>query len=220
MNNVIADLQKKLASLGLDVGLIDGVPGPKTANALKTALTTGSVSFTDTAIKAAKKAFCDTPTRRTINDVYGTPKYKESVKNDGRITILNPAEWQKHFCTIEINIEGMDKPINLTVNDGIACHVLGAFAEIDYVNKTLPESERWCPKVVQCYCPRHNRWDSKFPLSVHTWAAAIDIDPKQNGIGAKTNIPTWAIKIFESWGATWGGDWTNYPDPMHFQWMR
>lgn len=220
MNKAFIDLQKKLASVGMDVGTIDGIPGPKSANALKTALTTGLVSFTDPILKAAKKAFCETPTRRTINDVYGTPKYKESTKNDGRITILNAAEWQKNFCTIEINIDGMEKPVNLMVNDGIACQVLGAFAEIESINKTLPENERWYPKVIQAYCPRHNRWDSRMPLSVHTWAAAIDIDPKQNGIGMKTNIPAWAIKVFESWGATWGGAWTNYPDPMHFQWMR
>lgn len=220
MMNTTLSLQKILSRAGIDFGPLDGIPGTKTANALFTALTSKIVSLDDPALKALKTAYLETPTRRNINDVYGKPEYRESDKGDGRIVILNAVAWQKNFSKIAIDITGMEKPINLTVNDGIVCQVAGAFAEIQLFNETLPESKRWTPKVLQAYCPRHNRWDSTMPLSVHTWAAAIDIDPKENGIGVKTNIPAWVIKILQTWGAVWGGDWKSYPDPMHFQWMR
>lgn len=216
----VSELQNRLLALGFNPGPVDGLVGPTTAKALSDAILSGKMQISDPILVAAKRDFLETPTRRNINDVYGTPKYRESTKNDGRIVILNSAVWQKNFCQIVVDIVGMAKPINLMVHKKIACQVLGAFAEIEVKNKALPESERWVPKRIDCYCPRHNQWDTAMPLTVHTWAAAIDIDPTENMPHQPTNIPVWAIHILQTWGAIWGGDWNKYPDPMHFQWMR
>lgn len=208
------DLQNKLLSLGFDIGTADGFVGPMTGNALSTAILSKKISLVDETLKAFKFDCRETPNRITLESVYGVVKYKEGSK--GRITILNPEAWQKHFCQIEVC------GIEVSLHKKIACQVLGAFAEIEIVNQTLPVDQQWHPSVIQAYCPRHNMWDAKRPLSTHTWAIAIDIDPKQNAVSDTKlgNIPEWVIEILESWGATWGGRWRQFKDPMHFQWMR
>jgi len=65
-----------------------------------------------------------------------------------------------------------------------------------------------------CYCFRPRR--RSHALSVHAWAAAIDLNPMENDPGSKGNIPEEAVTIFEEEGWNWGGRWKK-SDPMHFQ---
>lgn len=58
-------------------------------------------------------------------------------------------------------------------------------------------------------------------LSLHSWGAAIDLDPENNPQGKKWQdgkgmMPKEVIQLFLNEGATWGGTFSN-PDPMHFQ---
>lgn len=53
-------------------------------------------------------------------------------------------------------------------------------------------------------------------LSIHSWGAAIDLNPGQNALGTHGDMPQFAIDAFAAEGWTWGGDW-HRPDPMHFQ---
>ncbi|MFA5445365.1 MAG: M15 family metallopeptidase [Bacteroidales bacterium] len=220
MNPSMKWAQTALKSLGYAPGAIDGITGPATGSALAQAILDGKVDVLQPEWIAFKKNLkLNQPTRRTINDVYGTPKYKEGPKK-GAITILNPTEWRRNFTTIELQASDDGKTFKIMVNRKITLNLLCAFAEIKRHNRTLPVEQRWSPLVLQCYCPRHMRWDAAYALTVHTWAAAIDVDPKKNGVGMKSNIPAWVIAILQAWGATWGGEWKSYPDPMHFQWMR
>lgn len=68
-------------------------------------------------------------------------------------------------------------------------------------------------------------------LSIHSWGAAIDLDPARNGLYDKTpnfaNYP-WVISAFKDEGWLWGGDWNGNgssaderkADGMHFQATR
>ena len=74
-----------------------------------------------------------------------------------------------------------------------------------------------------CYCFRRAR-GLGIP-SVHSWAAAVDLDPDRNELGKKWEpnkgmMPEPVIDIFKASGAIWGGDWKNRPDTMHFQWTQ
>ncbi len=66
------------------------------------------------------------------------------------------------------------------------------------------------------WVPRHQLFNPHNPLSVHSWAAAIDFDARWNGYGVRPVINPEIVRIFESYGWQWGGRWTT-PDGMHFQ---
>lgn len=58
-------------------------------------------------------------------------------------------------------------------------------------------------------------------LSIHSWGAAIDLDPERNGLGvpydeSKGMMPQTVVQCFMGEGWTWGGRWGR-PDAMHFQ---
>ena len=58
-------------------------------------------------------------------------------------------------------------------------------------------------------------------LSIHSWGAAIDLDPERNGLGVKRvegkgQMPMEVVRMFEAEGWVWGGRWRR-PDQMHFQ---
>lgn len=70
-----------------------------------------------------------------------------------------------------------------------------------------------------CYNFRLMRGGSK--LSIHSWGAAIDLDPERNAFGKRWSaqsgmMPKDVVDIFRREGWTWGGTWRK-PDAMHFQ---
>jgi LysM repeat protein len=67
-----------------------------------------------------------------------------------------------------------------------------------------------------CFNFRAKRSGSK--LSTHAWGIAIDLNPETNAMGRDGDMAPGIVKVFESFGFTWGGRWTGAgKDPMHFQ---
>lgn len=66
---------------------------------------------------------------------------------------------------------------------------------------------------------RHQRGDKANPLSIHSWGAAFDINPKTNPLGTKlvTDLPPEFVACFTAHGWEWGGFWKSVKDAMHFQ---
>lgn len=55
-------------------------------------------------------------------------------------------------------------------------------------------------------------------LSLHAFGICIDINPANNAMGTKGNMPEWFVTIWKSNGWTYGGDWKGSNcDSMHFQ---
>lgn len=63
-----------------------------------------------------------------------------------------------------------------------------------------------------CYAFRPKRTSGS--LSTHSWGIAIDLNPTDNPLGSKGNMPGEIVTIFKDKGFIWGGD---FKDPMHFQ---
>lgn len=61
-------------------------------------------------------------------------------------------------------------------------------------------------------------------LSIHSWGAAIDLDPSRNAFGRPYDatagmMPGAVVALFAAEGWEWGGHWRK-PDAMHFQAAR
>jgi len=54
-------------------------------------------------------------------------------------------------------------------------------------------------------------------LSLHSYGIAIDINPQENAMRTKGNMPEWFIQCMKKYEFVWGGDWKSSKDPMHFQ---
>lgn len=52
--------------------------------------------------------------------------------------------------------------------------------------------------------------------SFHAQGAAIDINPGQNQVNGKTDLPANVGALAAKWGLGWGGNWTSKKDYMHF----
>ena len=114
------------------------------------------------------------------------------------------------------------------------CHKL-AEPRIRAVLDALSEPDLDYIVTMGCYNHRHQRHDPTRPLSYHSWGIAIDINPADNrviryrdGMRPKPFSPLWLkdypngvskeiVSAFKAQGFTWGGDWKNFCDPMHFQ---
>lgn len=72
-----------------------------------------------------------------------------------------------------------------------------------------------------CYSFRPMRGSAN--LSVHSYGAAIDLDPENNPLGLQYDaspragmMPQAVIELFQAEGWLWGGKWSR-PDAQHFQ---
>lgn len=53
-------------------------------------------------------------------------------------------------------------------------------------------------------------------LSIHAWAAAVDVNASENGLGVKPKLSTGFVKCWTDAGMDWGGKFKRL-DGMHFQ---
>lgn len=67
-----------------------------------------------------------------------------------------------------------------------------------------------------CYCFREKS-SGNGELSVHSWGIAIDLNVSTNKPNTPGDMAPELITLFKGFGFEWGGDWSNYRDPMHFQ---
>lgn len=134
--------------------------------------------------------------------------------------------WSAHYLTTitpPYAIFYSGKPVHaITVNRGCAHALLSALIGIEkHYGSAQAIAAVGLDQFSGCYNFRGKRGDPS-SLSMHAYAAAIDIDAPHNPFrGKKHRMPADAVRIFEDQGAVWGGNFSvkSY-DPMHFQWAR
>jgi len=98
----------------------------------------------------------------------------------------------------------------------LRCHnkLAPIFAEVFAAiqERQLMEQVRDCDGS---YCFR--RKSSGGGLSVHSWGIAIDLNVPTNQPQTPGDMAPELIALFGEYGFEWGGDWSSYRDPMHFQ---
>ena len=70
-----------------------------------------------------------------------------------------------------------------------------------------------------CWASRTIARSPTAPPSYHAYGAAIDINAPQNPYGTKPTMNREIVRIFESYGFNWGGDFL-IPDGHHFEFWR
>lgn len=150
-----------------------------------------------------------------MNAFYGDP----DVNHDGVADLA----WQKKNLTTIVPPYRMyydGEPVKrITVHKRIAVSLVRILTRI---GETFDAAERKALQLDQ-YGGVNNfrRKRGGKGLSIHSWAAAIDLAPAVNGFGVRYDeaagmMPMAVVRIFEAEGWEWGGLWSR-PDAMHFQ---
>lgn len=158
------------------------------------------------------------PGKADMNAFYGNP----DVNNDGAADL----DWQAKNLTMiaapYMMFYGGKQVRNITVNRRCADSLLRCLTVIGDEFSALERAQYQLDQFGGVYNFRKKRGSAG--LSIHSWAAAIDLAPAINAFGVKYGtvqnmMPRRVVDIFaaESW--VWGGPWSK-PDAMHFQAAR
>lgn len=213
----VEELQRKLKTLGYQIGAIDGAYGAKTQAAVEAFqsdyMTTGAADVATQ--EALNRAVANAESRGDFPDVpvglgavqrlFGAFQYSE--RGGGYVEIT--CDW------VARNIVAVDLPIvgRVETHRVMVPIITSVMEEIEEAGLA---SEVRC---LLCFCPRHKMHNPKRGLSIHSWAAAFDVNPSTNMPGKIGDIHPGIVRIFESHGFNWGGRWRNRDD-MHFQYAR
>jgi D-alanyl-D-alanine carboxypeptidase len=182
----------------------------------------------ETAHKILKDGLIWRPSPNNVPSVAGTFKYKSLP--DGRIKFLD--NWGNTNVTYLSTYDQLKdwpkfpSPTGLVQVKLVAIH--RKLADILTATWFFVEQAGLQNKVREfngVFMPRHMLWNVNNPLSIHTWAWAIDFEARFNGYSAKPTMNIDFVRVFESCGWTWGGRWrgaggdNDYSrcDGMHFQ---
>jgi D-alanyl-D-alanine carboxypeptidase len=155
------------------------------------------------------------PNQAGMNAFYGNP----DVNNDG----VADLDWQAVSLTTITPPYPMfyaGKPVKrITCHKRVADSLLRILTEIGRAYGETDRRRLGLDEFGGVYNFRRKRGGKT--LSIHSWAAAIDLAPSINAFGRKYNeaagmMPMKVVRIFEREGWTWGGLWSNH-DAMHFQ---
>lgn len=136
------------------------------------------------------------------------------VAND---RIVAPEGWEA-YNMIPTPLPGYSKPVYVNK------HVIPMLVEA--LRQCLALGDGYQLKTIGCFAPRQKR--SSNAMSTHSWGIAVDINADDNPplyirgtadlARRKKTIPDAWVAVFKSIGLVWGGDFSSYYDPMHFQW--
>ena len=143
-----------------------------------------------------------------VKEVFGefaaTPR-----SDDPAYLTIQPSWVERNIVTTEVPLLG-----TVTCHRKLIPMVRGALEEV-LASGLTSEIEVYSG----CWAARTISRSSTAPPSTHAYGAAIDINAPTNPYGAPPTMNREVVRIFESWGFNWGGDFL-IPDGHHFEFWR
>ena len=76
-------------------------------------------------------------------------------------------------------------------------------------------------RPIRGYESRYEKTKDPEYLSNHSWGLALDLNASDHPLGRRgTGVPSFVVETAHRYGLSWGGDYVNRPDEMHFEWLR
>jgi len=102
---------------------------------------------------------------------------------------------------------------------------LNAFQDVFDAIAAAPPAVRTCLRsCAGTFVPRHMGWDTRRPLSSHSWGVAIDLNTEWNAYGSRPQVAGMIgsvnelVPYFARYGFAWGGHFSGKQrDGMHFE---
>jgi hypothetical protein len=139
-----------------------------------------------------------------LKEVFG--EFAATPQADPAWLTIEPAWVERNIVTTEVPLLG-----TITCHRKLVPMVRGAIEEImgsGLVSEIKVYSGCWASRTIAR--------SPTAPPSYHAYGAAIDINAPQNPYGARPTMNREMVRIFESWGFNWGGDFL-IPDGHHFE---
>jgi hypothetical protein len=142
-----------------------------------------------------------------VKQVFG--EFAATPQSDPAYLTIQPAWVDRNIVTTEVPLLG-----TVTCHRKLIPMVRGALEEI-IASGLTSEVEVYSG----CWAARTISRSSTAPPSTHAYGAAIDINAPTNPYGARPTMNREIVRIFESWGFNWGGDFL-IPDGHHFEFWK
>jgi D-alanyl-D-alanine carboxypeptidase len=136
-------------------------------------------------------------------------EFAATPQSDPAYLTIDPAWVEKHIVTTEVPLLG-----TITCNRKLIPMVRGALEDV-LASGLMSEIKVYSG----CWASRTVSRSPTAPPSTHAYGAAIDINAPQNPYGTKPTMNRDVVRIFESWGFNWGGDFL-IPDGHHFEFRK
>lgn len=121
------------------------------------------------------------------------------------------------------HIVTIDTPVGkLSVRSEVAHLFLGFLQEIaakGYKFNNVRDDWGYAYRPIRGYEAQWSRTHDFHYLSNHSWGMALDLDSTDHPIRTHKDFPRWVVEVAHKWGLSWGGDYVNRPDPMHFEYL-
>ena len=136
-------------------------------------------------------------------------EFAATPQSDPAYLTIDPAWVERNIVTTEVPLLG-----TITCNRKLIPMVRGALEDVlaaGLMSEIKVYSGCWAARTVSR--------SPTAPPSTHAYGAAIDINAPQNPYGTKPTMNRQVVRIFESWGFNWGGDFL-IPDGHHFEYWK
>ncbi len=209
----VSNIQSALKALGLYQGIIDGVFGEKTQNAViefqkKRKLNADGIVGPITWEILFPKTLPHLPeilvprSRDEVYQLFGDP--------------LDSGYWKAYggFCETPSELNHVFS-YQLEGKNGFWCNklLIPLFQNV-YNSIALAGLSNKLISFDGCWNVRYIRGGNQ--LSMHSWGIAVDHNAQTNSLGSEGDMNMDIVEIFESEGFFWGGNFKR-KDPMHFE---